>query len=75
VLASTTSESSAEDRAESFTSDGISGVGVLRSDDFSSLKPGFWVVFAGEYDTQEQARDALDGIDASDAYVRRIEPN
>jgi hypothetical protein len=75
VLASTTSQSSAEDKAEAFAADGISGVGVLDSDDFGSLKPGFWVVFAGEHDTQEQARDALDGIDASDAYVRRIEPN
>jgi hypothetical protein len=75
VLASTTSESSANDKAEGFASDGIANVGVLRSDDFSSLKPGFWVVFSGEYDTQDQARDALDGIDASDAYVRRIVPN
>ena len=75
VLASTTSESSADSKAENFISDGISGVGVLKSDDFSSLKPGYWVVFSGEYDSQAQARDALDGIDASDAYVRRIAPN
>jgi hypothetical protein len=75
VLASTTSQSAAESRADGFTNDGISGVGVLNSDDFGSLKPGYWVVFSGEYDTQAQARDALDGIDASDAYVRRISPN
>jgi septal ring-binding cell division protein DamX len=75
VLASTTSESSAKGKAASFASDGISGVGVLRSDDFSSLKAGYWVVFAGQYDTQDEARDALDGVDASDAYVRRIAPN
>jgi septal ring-binding cell division protein DamX len=75
VLASTTSESSANDKADGFIADGISGVGVLRSDDFSSLKAGYWVVFSGEYDTQAEARDALDGIDASDAYVRRIAPN
>ena len=25
--------------------------GILNSDDFSSLNPGFWVVFAGQYDT------------------------
>jgi hypothetical protein len=75
VLASTSSESSANDKAESFVSDGIGSVGVLNSDDFSSLKAGFWVVYSGEFDTQAEARDALDGIDASDAYVRRIAPN
>jgi hypothetical protein len=74
VLASDTSESDARDKAEDFASDGIAGVGVLDSDDFSSLKGGFWVVFAGEYDSQSEASDALDGIDAKDAYIRRIEP-
>ena len=74
VLASDTSESSARDKAEDFAADGISGVGVLESDDFSSLRPGFWVVFAGQYDSQSEASDALDGIDARDAYIRRIEP-
>ncbi len=75
VLASTTSESSANDRADGFIADGISDVGVLHSDDFSSLKAGFWVVFSGQYDSQAEARDALDGFDVSDAYVRRIAPN
>ena len=51
------------------------GVGVLDSDDFSSLKAGFWVVFAGQYDDQAAAADALDGIDAKDAYIRRITPD
>jgi septal ring-binding cell division protein DamX len=74
VLASDTSESDARDKAEDFASDGISGVGVLDSDDFSSLRGGFWVVFAGQYDSQAEASDALDGIDAKDAYIRRIEP-
>ena len=40
-----------------------------------SLKPGFWVVFAGQYDSQSEASDALDGVDAKDAYIRRIDPN
>ena len=75
MLASTTSESSADDKAEDFFADGIADVGVLNSDDFSSLKAGYWVVYSGQYDSQAQARDALDGIDASDAYVRRIAPN
>jgi septal ring-binding cell division protein DamX len=75
VLASDTSESDAQDAAERFAADGIDDVGVLQSDDFSSLKPGFWVVYSGEYDSQAEASDALDGIDAKDAYIRRIVPN
>jgi SPOR domain len=74
VLSSDSSESTARDKADDFAADGISGVGVLNSDDFSSLRPGFWVVFAGQYDSQSEASDALDGIDARDAYIRRIEP-
>jgi septal ring-binding cell division protein DamX len=74
VLASDSSESDAHDKADKFASDGIAGVGVLDSDDFTSLKPGFFVVFAGRYDSQAEAADALDGIDAKDAYIRRVEP-
>lgn len=75
VLASETSRSTAEGKADDLAADGISGVGVLNSDDFSSLNPGFWVVFSGQYDSQAEARDALDGIDAADAYIRRIVPD
>jgi hypothetical protein len=75
VLASDASQSKAKDAADKFAGDGISGVGVLHSDDFASLKPGYWVVFSGQYDSQSAASDALDGIDAKDAYIRRIEPN
>jgi SPOR domain len=75
VLASKTSESQANDAADGFVADGIADVGVLNSDDFSSLKSGFWVVYSGVYNSQSEASDALDGIDAKDAYIRRIEPN
>jgi len=74
VLASDSSKADAARKAKEFASQGISGVGVLHSDDFSSLKSGFWVVFAGRYDSQSKASDALDGIDAKDAYIRRIAP-
>jgi septal ring-binding cell division protein DamX len=74
VLASDSSESDAQQKADKFASDGIAGVGVLDSDDFTSLKRGFFVVFAGRYDSQSEAAAALDGIDAKDAYIRRIEP-
>lgn len=37
---------------------GLSEVGVLRSDAFSSLHPGYFVVFTGVYETQQQANEA-----------------
>jgi hypothetical protein len=75
VLASDTSESGARAKADRFATGGIARVGVLDSDDFASLKGGFWVVFAGRYDSQSEAADALDRVDARDAYIRRIEPD
>ena len=75
VLASKSSESAARDSAEGFQADGIPDVGLLNSDDYASLNPGYWVVYSGEYDSQSEASAALDGIDAKDAYIRRIDPN
>jgi len=72
VLASKNSEDAARDSAESFSAEGIPDVGILDSDDFSSLEGGFWVVYSGEFDAQSEATDALDDIDAPDAYIRRI---
>lgn len=47
--------------------------GVLRSDDYPSLKPGLWVAYAGPYPTRAAAETAVkaladDGVDG--AYVR-----
>ena len=75
VLASKGSESAAREAAETFAAQGIPDVGILQSDDFATLNPGFWVVFSGDYGSQARASDALDGIDAPDAYIRRIDPN
>ena len=72
VLASKSSEDAARDTAEDFSAEGIPEVGILNSDDFSSLKAGFWVVYAGQFDSQAEATEALDEIDAPDAYIRRI---
>jgi cell division septation protein DedD len=72
VLASKNSEDAARDSAESFSAEGIPDLGILDSDDFSSLEGGFWVVYSGEFDTQSEATRALDDIDAGDAYIRRI---
>ena len=74
ILSSDESKSEAQSKARGFTQDGVAGVGVLDSDNFSSLKAGYWVVFAGQYDSQSAATDALDGLDVKDAYVRHVVP-
>jgi hypothetical protein len=49
-------------------------VGILDTDDFSSLTPGYWAVYTGRYDSRGAAEDALGGVDAPDAYVRQVTP-
>ena len=54
---------------------GLSEVGVLDSQDFASLHPGFLVVFAGVYPSLEAAENAVaDARDQgfSNAYAREI---
>ena len=49
--------------------------GVLDSDDFSRLSPGFWVVFSGTHPTRAEADRALDEVRRAGntgAYVREI---
>jgi hypothetical protein len=72
ILASKNGEDAARDSAESFSAEGVPDVGILDSDDFSSLEGGFWVVYSGEFDSQAEATRALDGIEAPQAYIRRI---
>jgi len=74
VLASPTSRAAAEKRAEAEAAKGTE-VGVLDSDDFSSLRGGYFVVFSGVYDTENAAEAALEGLgDADGAYIRRVTP-
>jgi hypothetical protein len=74
ILASEQTRQSAETKAQRFAGQGTSGVGILHSDDFSSLAGGYWVVYAGRYTSQKAAEDALQGIDTPDAYVRQVTP-
>jgi len=70
-------KSAAESRARQAQADGLPKVGVLNSGDYSSLKPGFWVVFSGVYDNEAQATSALPAAKNagwSAAYVRQITP-
>ena len=73
ILKSSSSQSSAESFAQEAQDAGHT-VGVLNSDDFSSLNSGYWVVFSGTYATEDEAETALDDLksDYSDAYIRQI---
>ncbi len=54
---------------------GLAQVGVLNSSEFSSLHPGYYVVFAGIFDNEDDAQAGLSKAKASDygsAYVRPI---
>jgi septal ring-binding cell division protein DamX len=70
VLASTRSRSEAETKARAAAGE---EAGVLRSDDYTSLRKGYWVVFSGQYDSRDAAEDAAEGA-AGDAYARRVVP-
>jgi septal ring-binding cell division protein DamX len=57
VLLSAGDRASARKFAEGARKDGVK-IGVLRTDDFSSLEKGFWLVFSGVYASREQAQRA-----------------
>ena len=57
------------------THGGLPEVGVLDSNQFSSLHPGYYVVFSGIYGTQSQASAAVSAAHAHgfpDAYQTRV---
>jgi hypothetical protein len=77
VLRSDTSRASAQSEARRALRDGLRDVGVLSSSDYSSLHPGYFVVFTGVYTSQADAEAALEaaasrGYDR--AYVRPVSP-
>jgi hypothetical protein len=54
---------------------GLPKVGVLDSSRYSTLHPGYWVVFSGVYDTPGKAAAAVTGAHAAgyrSAYARQI---
>ena len=81
VLASTPASGGREpavSRARDALSAGLEQVGVLESARFSSLHPGYYVVFSGVYDTLSEAQDAASkAADAGfgNSYGRRITPS
>jgi cell division septation protein DedD len=76
VLASLPGKAAADDKLKAAQAAGISGASVLHSDDFPTLRPGYWVVFDGQYDTigeatQQAGQDRGKG-DFKDAYPRFV---
>ncbi len=76
-LPSSSGRAAAAAEAQRARQGGMKKVGVLDSSQFSSLHPGYLVVFAGIYGSQAEAQSAI--IDAhrhgfGGAYPRRITP-
>jgi hypothetical protein len=62
-------------RATRAAGDGLPDVGVLVSARYSTLHPGYYVIFSGIYDTRSQAESTLRAATSagfSAAYVRQI---
>lgn len=74
IIESARSQSAAERVALRAQDAGETEVGILDSDDYSSLNGGYKVVFIGTYTNKSDAESALDGIKSEfpDAYVRQI---
>ena len=76
ILDSLSSESEARARQQQAISSGLEA-GVLYSSDYSSLRPGYWVVFSGDFSSNAGASSrALQAQSAgfSDSYPRYVAP-
>lgn len=77
ILASAPTKGQAEavvDEAKRIPSRGLS-LGILHSDNYASLEPGYWVAFAGEFDSADEAQRAVERYrrEFPTAYQRFIE--
>jgi hypothetical protein len=74
ILSSVRSESDARAAKRRLIADGTDA-GVLPSDDFADLRPGFWVLFSGTYDDREAAISQASALrpEFPGAYARRLE--
>ena len=76
VLNSSGTRDDAERLASELVNKGVTGVGVIDSDDFESLGPDSFVVFSGQYASRALADEALSQIrdEAGGGSTRRIVP-
>ena len=73
----TTGREAALRHARAAIAAGLPRVGVLDSSEFASLRPGYFVVFSGFYETEEGALSAVESAQARGyprAYEREITP-
>ncbi len=75
VLFSADTRSEAESKARGYKSGGTD-VGILDSDDYSSLRGGYFVVFSGQYASLKAAQTAAEGLQSAQpgAYARQVKP-
>jgi hypothetical protein len=74
VVVSETDEAAARSMADELTEGGF-GSGVLHSDDYTSLEPGFWVAYVGPFDDVGSAQAAvgeLQGAGYTASYPRCV---
>ena len=66
----------AETRAAQARNAGLTEVGIIRSSDFSSLRPGWYAVFTGIFDSRAQATTRLSQARQTypGAYLRYVRP-
>jgi len=64
----------ARSKVKAARSSGVRDVGILVSSRFSSLHPGYYVVFAGVFDSLEEAQTATSRLSGRypNAYARQI---
>ena len=77
ILNSSGTREDAERLGSELAGKGVPNVGVLDSNDFESLGPDSFVVFSGQYDSREQAGEALAQVrdQAGGGSTRRIVPS
>jgi septal ring-binding cell division protein DamX len=76
VLESSSTRAAAEARAKELAGQGVP-VGILDSNGYSSLEPGHFVVFSGQYDSKRAADQALEDLasQVTGGYVRHVIPS
>jgi septal ring-binding cell division protein DamX len=76
VLESSETRQAAEARGKELAGQGIP-VGILDSSGYSSLEPGHFIVFSGQYDSRRAANQALQDLASQVAggYVRHVQPS
>lgn len=73
VIVRSTKSRDAAERAATRQIDAGRDAGILDSDDFSSLRGGYWVAWVGQFESQGRARREAEEI-GGEAYPRRVAP-